>query len=196
MELAEEGSLCNLVDNSGPRTLEEIAPQIELLLEGLGAAHSVGIIHRDIKPENVLIDRYHRWRLTDFGIANITGEAKSMGGGTPAFAAPEQLLNETQGPGTDLFSLAAIVAYALTGQPPFGDADTRTILARQLSSGFDDSVFPAPIGGWLRRAFNTDPDKRFEDAVEMKAGWCAAVEAVKSMESRPGFLTKLFHRNS
>jgi hypothetical protein len=32
--------------------------------------------------------------------------------------------------------------------------------------------------------------------VQMKAGWCAAVEAVKSMESRPGFLTKLFHRNS
>ena len=81
MELAEEGSLCNLVDNSGPRTLEEIAPQIELLLEGLGAAHAVGIVHRDIKPENVLIDRYHRWRLTDFGIANITGEVKAMGGG-------------------------------------------------------------------------------------------------------------------
>ncbi len=196
MELAEEGSLCNLVDNSGPRTIEEISPQIELLLDGLGAAHSVGIIHRDIKPENVLIDRYHRWRLTDFGIANITGEVKAMGGGTPAFAAPEQLLNESQGPGTDLFSLGAIVAFALTGAPPFGDGEPTTILARQLAHGFDDSAFPAAIGAWLQRAFNADPEKRFADAAEMKVEWCAAVDAGKDADARPGFLTKLFHLGS
>ena len=194
MELAEEGSLFNLVENSGPRTLEEIAPQIELLLEGLGAAHSVGIIHRDIKPENVLIDRYHRWRLTDFGIANITGEAGSMGGGTPAFAAPEQLLNETQGTATDLFSLAAIVAFALTGAPPFGEGEPTAILARQLSSGFDASNFAPSIAAWLRRALNPDPDKRFADATEMKAEWCSSVEATKSGETRSGFLNKLFKR--
>ena len=196
MELAEEGSLCNLVENSGPRTLEEIAPQIELLLDGLGAAHSVGIIHRDIKPENVLIDRYHRWRLTDFGIANITGEVKEIEGGTPAFAAPEQLLNETQGPATDLFSLAAIVAFALTGKPPFGEGEPRTILARQLSNGFDYSAFEPSIAAWLRRAFHSDPDARFIDAAEMKSEWWRAVEAAKSAETRPGFLTKLFSRGS
>lgn len=194
MELAEEGSLCNLVDNSGPRTIEEIAPQIELLLEGLGAAHAVGIVHRDIKPENVLIDRYHRWRLTDFGIANITGEVKAMGGGTPAFAAPEQLLNETQGHATDLFSLAAIVAYALNGTPPFGEGEPRTILARQLSNSFDSTAFPEAIGAWLRRAFNPDPEKRYADAVEMRGEWIAAVETAKIAQSRPGFFTKLFNR--
>jgi serine/threonine-protein kinase len=196
MELAEEGSLCNLVENSGPRTIEEIAPQIELLLDGLGAAHSVGIIHRDIKPENVLIDRYHRWRLTDFGIANITGEAKSIGGGTPAFAAPEQLLKEAHGPGTDLFSLAAVVAFALTGAPPFGDGEPTAILARQLSKSFDEPSIPASINAWLRSAFPPEPEKRFSDAAEMKAEWDAAVEAAKAGETRHGFLTKLFHRGS
>lgn len=196
MELAEEGSLCHLVENSGPRTLEEISPQVELLLDGLGAAHSVGIIHRDIKPENVLIDRYHRWRLTDFGIANVTGEAKSIGGGTPAFAAPEQLLNEAQGPGTDLFSLAAIVAFALTGAPPFGEGEPRTILARQLSNGFDDSTLPSSVVAWLTRAFSSEPEKRFSDATEMKAEWYAAMESAKTGDTRPGFLTKLFHRGS
>jgi serine/threonine-protein kinase len=194
MELAEEGSLCNLVENSGPRTVEEIAPQIELLLDGLGAAHSVGIIHRDIKPENVLIDRYHRWRLTDFGIANITGEAKAMGGGTPAFAAPEQLLKEAQGPSTDLFSLAAIVEFALNGVTPFGEGEPTAILARQLSQGFDESTVPGPIGEWLSCAFSADPESRFTDAAKMKSAWCAAVDATKNAESRHGFLTKFFHR--
>lgn len=194
MELAEEGSLLNLVENSGPRTLEEISPQIELLLDGLGAAHAVGIIHRDIKPENVLIDRYHRWRLTDFGIANISGEAKAMGGGTPAFAAPEQLLNEIQGPATDLFALAAIVAFALTGSPPFGGGEPTTILARQLSHGYDLSTVPLHIGEWLGRGLDADPEKRFADAAEMKAAWCSAVEAAKLAESRHGFLSRLLRR--
>lgn len=194
MELAEEGSLCNLVENSGPRTVEEIAPQIELLLDGLGAAHAVGIIHRDIKPENVLIDRYHRWRLTDFGIANITGEVKAMGGGTPAFAAPEQLLNEQQGPGTDLFSLASIVAFALTGSPPFGEGEPTAILARQLSHGFSDPTLPDAVSQWLARAFQADPEQRFSDAAEMKSEWCRAVETTKHADVRHGFLTKFFHR--
>lgn len=196
MELAEEGSLYNLVDNSGPRTLEEIAPQIELLLDGLGAAHSVGIIHRDIKPENVLIDRYHRWRLTDFGIANITGEVKATGGGTPAFAAPEQLLNEPQGPATDLFSIGAIVAFALTGSPPFGGGEPTTILARQLSHSYDVSMLPLPVAKWLRRSLSGDADKRFADAAEMKAEWCGAVNATKRLDSRAGFLSRLLHRGT
>ena len=74
MELAEGGSVADLIARSGPRPLTEIAPQVDFILSGLAAAHAVGIIHRDLKPENVLIDRYRRWRLADFGIANVTGE--------------------------------------------------------------------------------------------------------------------------
>ncbi len=182
MELADEGSVANLVARSGPRTIEEIAPQIELLIDGLAAAHGVGVVHRDLKPANILIDRYGRWRMTDFGIANATGEDVIGTTGTPAFAAPEQLLGEPQGASVDYFALAAIVAFALTARPPFGDGDAEQIVARQLAGKFDTSAFAPSVGEWLKRGLAVEVDARFSDAVEMKDAWRAAVRAAKRRE--------------
>jgi serine/threonine-protein kinase len=175
MELAEEGSVASLVARSGPRTLSEIAEPIEMVLEGLAAAHAVAIVHRDLKPENILIDRYRRWRITDFGIANITGDETAGSTGTPAFAAPEQLLGESQGPQSDLFAVAGIVVFALTGEPPFGDGDPQEIVARQLAGRIDLTQYPNAVCEWLRIALAPNPDARFTDATAMKEAWRKAV---------------------
>lgn len=178
MELAEGGSVADLVARSGPRALSEIAPQVDFILAGLGAAHAVGIIHRDLKPENVLIDRYRRWRLADFGIANVSGEETAGASGTPAFAPPEQLLGEEQEAAADTFSLAAIVAFALSGTPPFGDRDSAAILAREMRGEVDLSSYPPEIGAWLARGLSPIPADRFEDAAAMQLAWRDAVQAV------------------
>jgi eukaryotic-like serine/threonine-protein kinase len=176
MELAEEGSVASLVARDGPRSLAEIGSAVELILEGLGAAHGIGIVHRDLKPENVLIDRYHRWRITDFGIANVTGEEVAASGGTPEFAAPEQLLGERSGPAADLFAIAGIVVFALSGNPPFGSGEPRDIAARQLAKKIDLSAYPSPLCDWIERALEPDPELRFRDALEMRDEWRAAAE--------------------
>jgi serine/threonine protein kinase len=182
MELAEGGSVAELVARSGPRTLVEIAPQVDFVLSGLAAAHAVGIVHRDLKPENVLIDRYHRWRVADFGIANIAGEETAGASGTPAFAPPEQLLGEHQDGSADCFSIAAIVAFALSGAPPFGEKDSASILARELRDDVDLSGYPPEIGEWLRRGLSANPEARFGDAAQMQAAWRDAVQAVFERE--------------
>jgi serine/threonine-protein kinase len=184
MELAEGGSVADLVARSGPRTLAEIAPQIDFVLSGLVAAHSVGIIHRDLKPENILIDRYKRCRITDFGIANAAGEDLSGSTGTPAFAAPEQLLGEAQDTAVDCFSLAAIVAFTLSGKPPFGDSDGKSILARQLSQQIDVSDYPGPVAAWLRRGLAPAPEERFPDATAMQEAWREAALSVLDDDNR------------
>jgi serine/threonine-protein kinase len=177
MELAEEGSVASLVTRSGPRSVTEIAEPVSMVLEGLAAAHAAGIVHRDLKPENILIDRYRRWRITDFGIANATGEEIVVSGGTPSFAAPEQMLGEPQGPAADLFSFAGIVYFALTGEPPFGDGDPQDILARQMTSRIDLSAFTNPMCEWFQRAFSAVVQERFSDANAMIEAWRKAVRS-------------------
>jgi serine/threonine-protein kinase len=187
MELAEGGSVAELVRRSGPRPLHEVLPQVEHVLDGLAAAHAVGIIHRDLKPENVLIDRYRRWRLTDFGIASALGEDPTGSSGTPAFAPPEQLLGEAQGPAADTFALAAIVYYVLSGETPFGDASGPTVLARQLEGRPALEAFRPEVAEWLRRALAADPDGRFADAAEMQAAWRGVRGALARAETRGGW---------
>lgn len=170
MELAEGGSVADLVARSGPRPIEEIALPVDGILDALAAAHAHGIVHRDLKPENILIDRFRRWRIADFGIAK--GDSDPAGAtGTPAFAAPEQLLGETQGPSVDCFAVAGIIAFVLTGTPPFSGNDAPAILAQQLTTGFDASRFPEPLAAFLKRGLATNASERFPDAAAMQRAW-------------------------
>lgn len=184
MELEEEGSVADLVARSGPRPFAEIAPQVDAVLDGLAVAHHAGIIHRDLKPENILIDRYRRWRIGDFGIANALGSAAAGASGTPNFAAPEQLLGEEQGVVTDLFAVAGIVIFALTGKVPFEGGDGRAILAAQLAGRVDLTQFPDDLADWLQRALDPDPTQRFPDAERMRAAWRDVVRRVTREERR------------
>jgi serine/threonine-protein kinase len=186
MELAEGGSVANLVSRSGARPFEEIAPQVDEVLEALDAAHSSGIIHRDLKPENILIDRYRRWRIGDFGIAYALGDEKAGTSGTPSCAAPEQLLGEAQGPATDLYALASIVYFVLTGRAPFGDGSAAFVLAQQLAGSFahrlEQDELPDALRAWIARGLAQRVEDRWSDAQEMRAAWRQVVRATRRAE--------------
>jgi eukaryotic-like serine/threonine-protein kinase len=184
MELAEGGSVADLVKRRGPRSLEEVAPQVDAVLDALVAAHSIGVIHRDLKPENVLIDRYRRWRVADFGIANIAGEETPGASGTPAFAAPEQLLGEPHDAPADCFSLAAVLYFALTGTPPFGESDPKVILARMLAGTFDTATLDPELARWMKSALSPTASERFADATEMQSEWRQVVRTVLNREDK------------
>ncbi|GMW00773.1 MAG: hypothetical protein AMXMBFR84_19100 [Candidatus Hydrogenedentota bacterium] len=103
----------------------------------LNAAHAQGIVHRDIKPGNIMIDRSGRIRVTDFGIAKITGAASRLTTdritlGSPNYMSPEQCGAGTIGPQSDLFSLGITMFEMMTGSLPF-DAETALGIIKQIT---------------------------------------------------------------
>lgn len=197
MELAEGGSVARLVAQKGPREFEEIAMLVDGVLDGLVAAHASGIIHRDLKPENILIDRYRRWRIGDFGIAQAWGEDRSSGSsGTPAFAAPEQLLGEEQGPATDCYAMVAIVYFAITGRPPFGDGSAAQVLAQQLGDKLRERLklddFPEPLAEFFAKGLDPDAPQRYQDAGEVRHAWRRVIRSMRQHDDGRPWWRRVF----
>ncbi|MDY6852229.1 MAG: serine/threonine-protein kinase, partial [Thermodesulfobacteriota bacterium] len=107
--------------------LEKVVNIIYQCAKGLDYAHQNGVVHRDIKPSNILLTKKGQAKISDFGIAAVggsvgTAKAESMTGSVN-YASPEQLLNDSLTPQTDLFSLGVVMYELLTGVKPF-EADT------------------------------------------------------------------------
>ncbi len=174
MELIDGPSLAQLVERDGPLPLDQVLRMLREALSALAHAHGSGLVHRDIKPENMLIDPMGSVQITDFGLALALrgkyGGATSQSG-TPQFASPEQLLGERVDQRSDLYSLAAVVYYALLGTPPFPGATTEQVLARQTTnqlptaSARRDDVSPA-LERVLDRALSADVESRYPSAAE------------------------------
>ncbi|MGE0028355.1 MAG: protein kinase [Thermoleophilia bacterium] len=110
----------------------------EDLLRALAHAHERGVVHRDVKPANVLIDGDGHARLSDFGVARLSGEAGlTMTGdvvGTIAYMAPEQAVGDEAGPAADVYAACLVLYECLTGTNPNAGA-TPAETARRAASG-------------------------------------------------------------
>ncbi|MFO0592060.1 MAG: serine/threonine-protein kinase [Polyangiaceae bacterium] len=111
------------------------------LTQGLLAVHEVGVIHRDLKPDNVLCCGFgddEIFKIADFGVARPAGVQATFGGmivGTLGFAAPELITNDARaiGPWSDVFSLASVLFYALTGEEYFNVSNPGELVQAAVS---------------------------------------------------------------
>ena len=134
MKLMEGGTLEEFLEEHSRLGPDDAVRIIRDVLDGLGYAHSKGIIHRDIKPSNILFSSQHRATLADFGIAkdqNKAGNTTTFGGGTATYMSPEQAEGLPLTRATDIYSLGTVIYETLAGKVPFdGPTDTAIIIAR------------------------------------------------------------------
>ncbi len=178
MELATGQTLEERLERRGPVPWFEALDVLLGVLDGLEAIHQAELLHRDLKPDNIVTyeqSGLERVKLLDFGIAVSLRETDRLTHqgdliGTPAYMAPEQLIDADVDARADLFS-AALIAYELTtGALPFPSGSI-VELATRVQRRAPEPATPAGLpeiepafAESLLRALDPDPDARYPNA--------------------------------
>ncbi len=193
MEYVPGQTLDSLISSEGPLSVSRAAQIVEAIAAALDCIHAENVIHRDVKPTNILLPKHGPARLTDFGVAHVdtTTAPLTIHGdmlGTIEYASPEQV-EGTSVPDSrsDVYSLAAVAYFALTGTPPFPAVDSST--QAQLSV-MHQQVFSEPpplpsrragiapgIDACVRRGLAKDPAARYPSAGQFASALRSAVVA-------------------
>lgn len=171
MEFIHGCTLHNLMEEQ--LSIPIILEIMKQLLSALAHAHAKGLSHLDLKAENVLvtIEQDKIWtKLVDFGIAALPAnfddrdlQAQDPTFGTPAYMAPEQIINNHNliGPSADIYAAGILLYELLSGMLPFrGDPPSET-LKEQVHA-------PVPDIEWQNRTDHPSDDvkQRFSAIVQ------------------------------
>jgi len=193
MEYVEGQNLCQRF--AQPLSLEEFLGIAIQCAAALVAAHERGIVHRDIKPENIMLTSAGQVKILDFGVAKQLPHAEdtttldtgidsaSSFAGTPAYMAPEVLLDKQPDRRADIFSLGVVFYEALTGRQPFKGGNFLATTDRVLHeipaplSQFNPKV-PSELERIVTKMLAKDPGERYATAADLLVDLRAAERAV------------------
>ncbi|WP_203597748.1 serine/threonine-protein kinase [Actinomadura bangladeshensis] len=183
MELVRARSLQDIVDEDGPLPPGRVATIGRQIAGALRAAHAIGILHRDVKPANVLVADGDRAVLTDFGIAQMAGDATLTGTGlimgSPAYMSPERVNGDPAIPASDLWALGATLYAATEGRAPHHRSDAMAVLAAVMTQDVPPPKNAGPLAPVLTGLLERDPVRRLsgdqaEEALKAVASGHAA----------------------
>ncbi|WP_207394039.1 serine/threonine-protein kinase [Actinomadura formosensis] len=194
MELVRARSLQDLLDEDGPLPPGRVATIGRQIAGALRAAHAIGILHRDVKPANVLVTDDDRAVLTDFGIAQMAGDATLTGTGlivgSPAYMPPERVNGDPAIPASDLWALGATLYAATEGRAPHHRGDAMAVLAAVMTQDVPPPKNAGPLAPVLTALLERDPVRRMsgdqaEEALKaVAAGHAASLAAVQIASGR------------
>ncbi|MDH3455789.1 MAG: serine/threonine protein kinase [Gemmatimonadota bacterium] len=198
LEWAAGEPLSQFVHRAGRLAPELTVELISQLAGALAAAHAEGIIHRDLKPENIVFDPATQTvKLLDFGIARDAqadeAERLTRTGffvGTLNYVAPEALSGELVSESADIYSLATIAYYLLTGIHPYPGRSPRELfqqLLTQAPTPLNEAVpgvrFPPSLEAAIMAALARDPAARPPTVEDFAHSLRQALEAGEAIEA-------------
>jgi serine/threonine-protein kinase len=159
---------------------------VQAVAAGLHHAHEqrdpggqqLGVVHRDVTPANVLLGWDGVVKLSDFGVAKWAEQRSRTEQGTLkgklSYMSPEQCRGQALDRRSDVFALGVLLYELTTGDRPFRAASDFETLSAIVAGRYDAPTeerpgYPAALEAVVRRALETDPDRRFPDAAALGA---------------------------
>ncbi len=167
---------------SGPPDETWLRALLTPLLSALSTLHASQCMHLDISPENIMVLGDGRPVLIDFGVANRWATDKTLPLTAllnPAYAPIEQYNQSDampQGPWTDLYALAGVLHFAITGQPP-ARATVRAVddpqrplaeVVHTLNKGLPQLSYSGPFLAAIDKALSVKPRDRPRDVADFQ----------------------------
>ena len=188
MELVSGRPISEIIPRGG-LGLDRLLAIAVPLMEAVSAAHARGITHRDLKPANVMVTAEGQVKVLDFGLAKpadtaataeptvtgmpdvITGQGRILG--TIAYMSPEQAEGKPIDARSDVFSLGVMLYEMATGERPFkGETSVSTLAAimRDVPRPATElnTAIPKELWRVIRRALEKDPDRRQQNAKDLR----------------------------
>ena len=182
----------NIDELPNPMSLGMFWKFAEQCLQGLSAAHSIGMIHRDIKPGNIILQETSsddfQVKILDFGLAKVIQEpseqTRDHSGalmGSIFMMSPEQLRAEPIDFRSDIYSLGCVFYKAFTKEHPFKGASVPAVITAHLEHGLTPLTslrpdLPPTLISWIERLFALDRNDRPASAK-------VALEELKSIQA-------------
>ena len=183
MEYVDGVGLGQALKRVGRFSAAEAVAIIGQVLDGLGAAHALGVVHRDVKPANILLLPSGQVKVTDFGISRLNTSDLTQDGaiiGTPAYMSPEQCRGDDIDARSDLFSVGTVLYELLSGTRAFGGRNITQVTHQLVTAEPRDLVefvadVPVRLAGILRQAMAKSREARFASAQSMADALRAAM---------------------
>lgn len=178
MEYVEGETLESLIRTKGLLPPDSCINMFKQILAGVGYAHFMGIIHRDLKPSNIIIKNDGTIKITDFGIAKISGDLqRTQAGvkvGTIWYMSPEQVKGQPAGISSDIYALGVTLFEMITGKVPFSGNSEYSIMKDIVECSPPSPrefypYVPVPLEKTIMRAIAKEPADRFKSVQEFAA---------------------------
>ncbi|TMC22566.1 MAG: serine/threonine protein kinase [Chloroflexi bacterium] len=177
MEYVQGPTIASLLQLDGAIPQHLAAEYAAQIAEALDSAYRErNVIHRDIKPENLMLDRWGKIKVMDFGLARATGLqkitiAKTLVGSI-YYASPEQVWGHTLDNRSDIYALGVVLYEMVSGQRPFVGRSLPE-LTQAITSGpvQPPSIFMPELSAELEQiilvAMARNRNERYEQAMLM-----------------------------
>ncbi len=149
----------------------------------------MGIVHRDVSAGNIMVSLEGEVKLFDFGIVKARGRSTQtqvgMVKGNTSFMSPEQARGQDVDARSDLFSLALVMYYCLTGRLLYeGDNDLDVLYKAASGPTAKDweAIYqlPRPCPEIFARALAIDQAQRYQSAAEFAQDLAPHINGVKA----------------
>ena len=181
------GPTLDAVLKRGRLTKEGTARLAKELGGALDAAHEALVLHRDVKPGNIILTASGA-KVADFGVARLPNSTLTRAGarvGTPAYSAPECVIDGTHSPRSDQFSMAACLYEALSGRRAYPGQEAVEVARRiqreaplpvAKALGLDERIDAVLLRGMAR-----NPADRYPNCKELGAALSEAILGAREL---------------